>query len=1112
VLPISRLPRLQIEISQPGDRGDFVIRTIDLTTEKEIYENRLPETISDTQYLYTARLLEQRRPYADAMMGDSANMVDDSWKKTNRYQDIVRYGQKLYTDLFGTNNKIRNHVQRSKHLKEGVQYVLSLDRTASELWNIPWEYLHDGEGFLALRPDTKLVRSLTKSPFRKRFRELNEMARPLRVLVVIAHPKGPGIGVLDVDQEVQNIMEALAPAVKAGVVEVDILEEGSLRNIDIALADDTYHILHYTGHGAMTPNGSCLVLEDDNGAFKPAFIADLLPIIANSKSLQLVILSGCQTGQIDETHAMSGIATGLLAVVPAVVAMQFSIADQSALIFARTFFQSVGQGKSLEDAMHASRLEMNKAYPSFCDWGMPTLYVNKLDLRLVDAAQPVNRLMMAKKTESEKLPPSKIFVGRRDELRQLRAIVPNLRVNMAYVWGMWGIGKTALVSRLIERPGRKDVIESVLVIPCAETKPNNIVEMLANWLEPLFPQAAEALRNPAWKPEQRIREAAKHVRRRRLMLVFDGFDAYQKESADQSHWEIPYPLLEAFMRALASAEWSIVTVFTSRYRWSYLNERTDSFFVEVHLNELSQIEEIFLIRRLPRFAKLDPESQFKLRMGVGGHPSSYLQLESSLARDAAVKPVPEETKKRLTSWWHSKWFEATIARLSPEEQAALRGICILDMGFWAGYVQVVANVRDRQTAEVMMARWEAFSLIHFYLAEPRTDRVWYMVHPMVKSYMLHDCTPEQKLQLHKEAATLLELDLANLAKLRYEDLGKAAPSGSNTYSLARNELQVVMEYAPPDIRSIVISRALSWRHHLLEIKNFERAGDIVNDIWSSLAYRFGYVERAYELLVETTKTTKGHQQIVAGANIGEFLAMTGKTHEAMRLYENSIRELTKLNDERNLSYVLLRQSELYQNMGRADRALKCAEQSLQMAVNLKDYKTESKALRQIAMSYLARQNTTNALKYVAMAETIGRQTKDVEDILATLNTKGTILKVMKKYQGSIQCFQEVEAIARSIGNAAELGKAYSEAGEIMGLGGDFERATRCMLDAISIAETYYDLQALAVRRFRLAMIYAMQGNKIEARAMAEQALPIAKIHAPKLTGDIQSLLRKLPRH
>jgi hypothetical protein len=28
-----------------------------------------------------------------------------------------------------------------------VQYILQLRHTASELWNIPWEYLHDGEEY-----------------------------------------------------------------------------------------------------------------------------------------------------------------------------------------------------------------------------------------------------------------------------------------------------------------------------------------------------------------------------------------------------------------------------------------------------------------------------------------------------------------------------------------------------------------------------------------------------------------------------------------------------------------------------------------------------------------------------------------------------------------------------------------------------------------------------------------------------------------------------------------------------------------------------------------------------------------------------------------------------
>jgi CHAT domain-containing protein/tetratricopeptide (TPR) repeat protein len=1105
---LSRLPRLQIEIAQPGDRGDFVIRTVDVTTSKEIYVNRLPEAISDTQYLYTSHLLERRRPQMSGVT-DAATMIDDSWKKTDRYQDIVRYGKKLYADLFGTNSKIRNHVQRSKHLKDGVEYVLSLDHTASELWNIPWEYLHDGEEFIALRPNTTLVRSFTNSPYRKKFSELRQIPRPLRVLVMISDPEG--VAPLDIDQEVENIMDALNPAVAAGLVVVDILEEGTLRNLDIALAEDDYHILHYTGHGAMTPRGSCLALENEQGEVSLAFIEDLLPLIANSNSLRLVILSGCQTGQIDETQAMSGIATGLLAAVPSVVAMQFSIADVSAQIFGRTFFHSIGQGQPLEDAMHRARVEMNKAFPAFTDWGVPTLYVNKLGMQLVDPANSSRLAPKTRKVDLSKLPSTKLFVGRRDEQRQLRSLIPNLRANMVYIWGMWGVGKSTLVNRVLQRPGRKDVIESTLLISCAETQPAQILELLATWLEPLFPQAAEALRHPQLKPEQRIQAAAQHVRRRRLVLVFDGFEAYQQPSADLHHWEVPNPLLENFMRSIAAAEWSIMTIFTSRYRWRYLNEQNDKFWLELHVDELRPYEVGMLARRFTHLRKMDLEALNRLAQQCGGHPATLHQLESSAAKDTKGVLAGEQMALRLSKWWHGKWFEAVINRLTPEEQKALRSICILEMPFWAGYVQVVANVKDRATAERMMSRWEACSLVHFLAAERSSERTWYQVHPLVRTYMLHNITPQQMRQLHKEAATLIEYDLVNLAEMRYEDLGRKAPSGLDTYSLAREELRIIMEHAPLDVRMIVIRRALSWRRHLLEIKDFERAASIVNDTWANIAYRFHDMELARELLEDTAATTKGRQKVLARTNIAAFLVREGKIDEAMKVYADSLIELKKAGDETNMAMVLQQQAGVLHSLGKLDQGLRVAEQALQTWVKLDDLSGQAESLRLIATLYSQKRDYNKAFKYVTMGETLSVREQDWGNLLSILNVKGTILKHMKQYENAYKCFQSAAGIAEKLGNVTEYGNALSEVGELLSIVNRPNDAAPLMLEAINIAEQTHDNRALSLRQFRMAMIYYQQRNGTEARAMAERALALAKTHAPSLVNDIKSLIGKLPR-
>lgn len=520
---------------------------------------------------------------------------------------------------------------------------------------------------------------------------------------------------------------------------------------------EEYHILHYTGHGGMSSRGSFLALEGDDGEVQPVFVQDLLPIIRRSNSLRLVVLSGCKTGQIEETQAMSGVVAGLLQAVPAVVAMQFTVLDPSAQVFGRTFFERIGRGETLENAMHSARLAMEHAHPSFADWGVPALYAYRMGIRLVDPSRPAVQTPVAAPPVAEGLPEPLIFVGRRDQQRRM---LPDLTMHMAYIWGMGGVGKSALAARLIRRPGRKGIIDSVLVIPCDQTKPPDILTRLAAWLEPAFPQAAQAMRDPRLRPHERVQAAASVVRRKRMVLIFDRFEAYLQESADHHHWEPGSPLMEQFFRTLATAPWSILTIFTSRYRWSLLAEIPEQHHLEIHLNTLTPSEVGMMLARLEHLGQIEMKELGELLECAGGHPETLHVLEAQAAKDLRqlrqnLKRMPKVLVKR----WHERFLGDTFERLGEVERAILLSLCVLEGAFWPGYIQILADVPERASAEAMMARWEASSLIHF-LAQDDEGDPWYQVHQLVRTYLMHQCSPAQIKEFHRRAAKVTELDLA----------------------------------------------------------------------------------------------------------------------------------------------------------------------------------------------------------------------------------------------------------------------------------------------------------------------------------------------------------------
>jgi len=134
--------------------------------------------------------------------------------------------------------------------------------------SLPWELLHDGQGFLVLRSRSpvSVVRQLSGVMNAPLDREFDP---PLRVLLVTARPEEAGF----VDQRViaRGLLDAVEARRPVGSVpiEVELLRPPTVAALRRRLEDKDrpIHVLHFDGHGifdAVTGRGF-LALEDDAG-------------------------------------------------------------------------------------------------------------------------------------------------------------------------------------------------------------------------------------------------------------------------------------------------------------------------------------------------------------------------------------------------------------------------------------------------------------------------------------------------------------------------------------------------------------------------------------------------------------------------------------------------------------------------------------------------------------------------------------------------------------------------------------------------------------------------------------------------------------------------------
>jgi len=399
------------------------------------------------------------------------------------FERVVEIGETLADILLCKDEAVRGLYYSSlTKLKEhqGLRLRLRLDPA---LGDIPWEYMYiprgggkkNITGFLALDQRISIVRheALGFSG------DLKETSQDLRVLVALANPTN--YAKLDLTKEKANIERALEnlPGIKS-----DFVEKATLERLHEKLQHGA-DIFHFAGHGAFSETGlpqndgsmegrGAIALVNDKGEAR-LMPADTLAVNLLGRGVQLVILVACETGRRDGKNFWTSVAAGLVqAEVPAVVAMQYKIADASALEFSRSFYRALAGGLSLEQAVHEGRLAIlnfvdprrnNSNYrSSWRDWGVPVLYYrSQQEWRLRKVSIPV--LTSKKAAVTVDLPKNvaanmKHFTGRAWVLPLVLEWLEKTTPRTLIITGNLGTGKSMLMAWLAGAKPLPDAVEA----------------------------------------------------------------------------------------------------------------------------------------------------------------------------------------------------------------------------------------------------------------------------------------------------------------------------------------------------------------------------------------------------------------------------------------------------------------------------------------------------------------------------------------------------------------------------------------------------------------------------------------------------------------------------
>ena len=292
------------------------------------------------------------------------------------------FGAALFDAVFTGDVKacFRSSLDEVRRQNAGLRIRLRLGDPS--VVDLPWEFLYNRSvnRFIALSVHTPLVRYMDLP---ERIQPI-AVKPPIRVLVMISSPSD--FPPLDVEAEWAQLNESLADRIASGQLAIERLQGASLESLQHRLRRQSYHIFHFIGHGEfdLALQEGVLILESENKRGHKVDSQFLGMLLHDHESLRVAILNACEGARTSRTDPFAGSAQSLVQQgIPAVIAMQFEIANDVAGKFAHEFYGALADGYPIDAALTEARKSIFAAGREV-EWGTPVLYLRAPDGRIFD--------------------------------------------------------------------------------------------------------------------------------------------------------------------------------------------------------------------------------------------------------------------------------------------------------------------------------------------------------------------------------------------------------------------------------------------------------------------------------------------------------------------------------------------------------------------------------------------------------------------------------------------------------------------------------------------------------------------------------------------------------
>ncbi|WP_430015455.1 CHAT domain-containing protein [Microcystis protocystis FBCC-A270] len=552
---------------------------------------------------------------------DNLSKKADTDYYTRLPKDHAKTGKGLYRWLDGTERILQNELDSHR----GEKIVLAIS-TSKGLVHLPWELLHDGQGFLVSKyPAIVPLRWMKTGNERLLTVDNNPQDRALNVVFMASSAKGV-TPILDFEAEEGKILKAT----RGKPLSLTVEESGCIQELGelIASKDRGYFdVIHLSGHATIKERKPYFITETEYGDRQDTSAEDI------ARELQfnlpkLLFLSGCRTGYSDGDEILSMAEKLLENGATAVLGWGQPVRDNEAADTAAILYEKLSQGFTLSESLAFAyqKLLENQAR----DWHCLRLYVREsIPEALVKRGQkkplpPVSVVdqFVDSETKYLRVATRETFIGRRRDLQDCLQVLKKPFDNSkaihkagVFLQGGGGNGKSTLAARLCDR-----LPDYTKLVWWQQIDQTSLVNTLAKKLD--RPQR-QILLDSNEDLDYRLKNVFGVFGQlnQPLLLILDDFE-FNLECPSASDDYIlkagVAPLLQALVWAIQETNYYHRLIITSRYTF-----------------KSPLLEEFYHLESLPSFKYKESDLEKKLRrlehFSSGKIDKSYIERALNLA-------------------------------------------------------------------------------------------------------------------------------------------------------------------------------------------------------------------------------------------------------------------------------------------------------------------------------------------------------------------------------------------------------------------------------------------------------------------------------------------------